>query len=106
MHGPKPPGHWTHLTAANCGTTHSFLTAGRRYRVVQRFADYDGVIHPEHEEWIFLGYSYLPYESGMSFFVSLDGVHEWHIRLQWRPEEQGEVLDHLDNYLGEVSDAS
>ena len=39
---------------------------------------------------MFLGHSFLPYEDGMSFFVSIDGINEWHLRLQWRPEEQGD----------------
>jgi hypothetical protein len=35
----------------------------------------------------------------MSFFVSLDGTQEWHIRLQWRAEAQGHILDRLPEYL-------
>jgi len=35
----------------------------------------------------------------MSFFVSFDGEQEWHIRLQWRPEEQGQLLDNLAQYI-------
>jgi hypothetical protein len=35
----------------------------------------------------------------MSWFVSFDNVGETHIRLQGIPEEQGEVLDNLAEYL-------
>jgi hypothetical protein len=41
----------------------------------------------------------------MSFFVSLDGLHEWEIRLQWVPEEQEEILDNLAMYLEESAAA-
>jgi hypothetical protein len=99
--GPAPHGTWTsHLPGGN-GGSHQFLEPGRRYRVIKQFIDYDKVVHPAGEEWIFLGHSFLPYEDGMSFFVSLDGVQEWHIRLQWRPDEQAEILDNLASYLAE-----
>jgi hypothetical protein len=99
MYGPKPPGTWTSSVAANSGGQHEFLIAGKRYHVIRQFVDYDKSVHPAGEEWVFLGYSFLPYEDGMSFFVSLDGINEWHLRLQWRPEEQGEILDNLASYL-------
>ena len=35
----------------------------------------------------------------MSWFVSVDGVEEMHIRLQSIPEEQGEILSNLAEYL-------
>jgi hypothetical protein len=97
MYGPKPQGTWT--ARAHGGGDHQSLRVGQRYRVILQFADYDKSIHPVGEEWTFLGHSFLPYEDGMSFFVSLDDVQEWHLRLQWRPEEQAEILDHLDRYL-------
>jgi len=40
-----------------------------------------------------------PYEDGLSLFVSIDGVSEWHIRLQWRPEQQGAIIDNLSHYV-------
>jgi hypothetical protein len=93
------PGYWSSIQAPNHGTQHQHLSAGRRYRVIKRFVDHDGSAHEIGEEWTFLGCSFLPYEDGMSFFVSLDGVQEWHLCMQWRPEEQGEILDHLAEYL-------
>jgi hypothetical protein len=96
MFGPRPAGFWSdhHLSSK-----HQFLAAGLRYRVVKEFADFDRDRHPIGEEWVFLGCAFLPYEDGLSFFVSLDGTQEWHIRLQWRPEQQGGVLDALNEYL-------
>ena len=66
---------------------------------MREFVDYDGHRHPVGEEWRFCGCSFVPYEDGMSFFVSLDDEHEWHLRLQWRVDEQGAILDHLTEYL-------
>jgi hypothetical protein len=60
----------------------AFPRASQWYRVVRAFIDFDRVVHPEGEAWQFLGSSFLPYDDGMSFFVSLDGEREWHLRLQ------------------------
>jgi hypothetical protein len=72
---------------------------GQRYRVIKEFVDYDKTVHPIGEEWIFLGSNFVPYEDGMSFFVTPDGVREIQIRLQWRPEEQAEILGNTATYL-------
>ena len=98
LYGPRDRGHWTadgHLEAR-----HAFLDAGKRYRVIREFTDFDGDVHREGERWTFLGSSFLPYDDGLSLFVSLDGVREWQIRMQWRPEAQGTVLDTLSSYVG------
>lgn len=75
------------------------LEAGMRYRVIKAFTDHDRDVHPLGEEWTFLRSSFVPYHSGMSWFVSFDGVEETHIRLQSIPQEQGEILDNLADYL-------
>ena len=33
-------------------------------------------------------------------FVSLDGEREWQIRLQWRKDAQGPIIDALEDYVG------
>jgi hypothetical protein len=81
---------------------HLYLEPGKRYRVIKAFADHDRDAHPEGEEWTFLRSAFVPYHSGMSWFVSFDGREETHIRLQGIPEEQGHVLDNLAEYLVEV----
>jgi hypothetical protein len=81
------------------GAQHQHLIPGRRYRVVREFRDYDRELHPVGESWTFLGSSFLPYEDGLSLFVSTDGIEERQIRMQWRPEEQGPVLDRLAEYV-------
>jgi hypothetical protein len=96
MYGPCPAGHWTHLRLeAEFGP----LDAGRRYRVVRPFVDYDGDTHKVGEAWTFLGKNFLPYDDGVSLFVSLDGTQEWHIRLRWTPEDQADIIDALQDYL-------
>ncbi len=99
MHGPQPAGFWSSHQAANCGSKHQFLIAGHQYSVVREFLDYDKHRHPAGEEWQFCGFCFLPYEDGMSFFVSFDGQQEWNIPLQWRAEEQGQILDRLAEYI-------
>ena len=97
MYGPYEPGHWSKATKLQ--PTFEFLETGRRYRVCGAFTDFDGDVHVPGEEWTFLGTSFLPYDDGLSLFVSLDGSREWQIRMQWRPETQGVVLDGLASYL-------
>ena len=81
---------------------HLYLEPGKRYRVIKAFVDHDRDPHPEGEEWTFLRSAFVPYHSGMSWFVSFDGREETHIRLQGIPEEQGHVLDSLAEFLVEV----
>ena len=75
------------------------LEPGQRYRVIKAFTDHDRDLHPEGEEWTFLRSAFVPYHSGMSWFVSFDGVTETHIRMQSMPEEQGPILNNLAEYL-------
>lgn len=96
---PKPIGRWSGHKAPNCGASHNFLRSGQRYKVIRGFSDYDRHTHPVGEAWTFLGNSFMPYDDGMSFFVSFDGRQEWHIRLQWRADEQGHILDNLSEYI-------
>jgi hypothetical protein len=98
MYGPQRKGQWSN----NCGRKHGHLLAGRKYIVVSEFQDFDRDVHPVGEAWTFLGYSFLPYDDGLSLFVSLDGEHEWQIRMQWRPEGQGAIIDTLESYVKEA----
>jgi hypothetical protein len=75
------------------------LRPGGRYHVVKPFFDYDCVGHPAGESWIFDGSNFLPYDDGLSLFVTRDNGRCQHIRLQWRPEAQGAVIDALEQYL-------
>lgn len=75
------------------------LKPGTRYRVAAPFTDYDGGLHPEGESWVFVGHSFLPYDDGLSLFVSSDGKAVRQIRLQWRPETQGAIIDDLERLV-------
>ena len=79
--------------------SHSFLQPGKRYVVTRQFIDYDSQVHPVGESWTFVRSSFLPYEDGLSLFVSPDGKAEHQIRLQWRDDEQGSIIDHFSNYV-------
>lgn len=96
MHGPKPAGHWTTSVKA---APFKHLKPGARCVVSAAFRDYDGDLHAMGESWVFLGHSFLPHDDGLSLLVSLDHLSEWHIRLQWRPEEQANIIDNLDSYI-------
>ncbi len=96
MHGPEPRGHWTGSLKSGA---FQHLIPDERFEVCAPFRDYDGDGHAIGESWQFLAYSFLPHDDGLSLFVSLDGQSEWHIRLQWRPEAQGPIIDNLGLYL-------
>jgi Domain of unknown function (DUF3601) len=81
--------------------TASELAPGRTYRLTAPFVDFDGVTHPVGESWRFLGKDFLPYEDGLTLFVERDGKQVW-LRLQWRRETQGDVIDHFSDYVEEI----
>ena len=62
----------------------------------------DHGLHLVGETWMFLGHSFLPHDDGLSLIVSLDGLQEWLIHMQCRPEEQEEVVNSLNDYISEV----
>ena len=105
MLGPRPPATWTGRHRHPSAQSYGALKPGHTYEVRAAFVDHDGSEHAVGERWLFLGYSYLPYDDGLSLFVSLDGHHEWHIRLQDREEEQGAIVRGLDGvYLVEAAE--
>ena len=77
------------------------LIPGRTYRVRLAFLDHDRRVHPAGETWIFVKESFLPYEDGLTLEILRNG-HRETIRMQWRVEEQGPVLDHFDQYVAMV----
>ncbi|WP_420139277.1 DUF3601 domain-containing protein [Sphingomonas sp.] len=96
MQGPAAKGHWT---GAAEPLAYGGLMPGHSYEVAKAFRDYDGDLHPQGERWRYLTYSFLPYDDGLSLFVAITPDQEWHIRLQDRPEEQGEIVRHLSDYI-------
>lgn len=76
------------------------LAPGPDYVVVRAFRDYDQGEHPVGERWTFIGSNFLSYDDGLSLFVIISGERR-HIRMQWRDEEQGPVIDRLQDYVAE-----
>ena len=77
------------------------LIPEQTYRVITAFKDYDGSTHPIGETWRFVEKNFLPYEDGLSLFVEMNGQNT-SIRLQWRTESQGEIIDSFSNFVEEV----
>lgn len=77
------------------------LLPGIRYHIIKPFFDYDCIGHPVGESWVFDGSNFLPYDDGLSLFVTQPDGRSQHIRLQWRPEAQGDVIDALERYVAE-----
>ena len=77
------------------------LVSGRTYAVVRAFRDFDKGEHAVGETWKYVGSAFLPYDDGLSLFVEIDDKTR-HIRMQWRDEEQGPIIDRLADYVQEV----
>jgi hypothetical protein len=75
------------------------LKIGSRYRVVKAFTDFDRGEHHVGETWRFEGHSFLPYDDGLSLFVTPDNAGLRHVRMRWTPEDQGEIIDALEAYI-------
>jgi hypothetical protein len=81
--------------------TASDLVPAKTYRVIAGFKDYDGIVHSPGETWKFLEKNFLPYEDGLSLFVERDG-RRVQIRLQWREESQGRIIDDFSAFVEEI----
>lgn len=73
----------------------------RSYKVIKEFQDYDGILHPVGEHWRFVQKDFLPYEDGLTVFVERDGQNK-SIRLQWRDETRGRIIDDFSGYAEEL----
>ena len=74
------------------------LKQGQRYVVTKAFVDYDKIVHPIGEEWIYLGTNFLPYEDGLTLHVVEGGVSRDY-RLQWRSEQQAKIIENFNTYV-------
>ncbi|MEP7164301.1 MAG: DUF3601 domain-containing protein [Ferruginibacter sp.] len=76
------------------------LLPGQKYKLVKPFTDYDRHVHPIGETWTFVETNFLPYEDGLTVHIRLgDDLKAWLFRLQWRPEEQAEIINAFSNYV-------
>lgn len=81
------------------GTDFKHLRSGCRYYVVTPFFDHDGIGHPVGENWTFKQAAFLPYEDGLTLHVEKKKGVGQVMRLQWRPETEGAIIDALETYL-------
>lgn len=79
----------------------SRLILNQVYRVIVPFTDYDGRVHSVGEEWRFIEKNFVPYDDGLSLFVEQNGQRV-QIRMQWRDEAQGQIIDHFSEYVEQV----
>lgn len=77
------------------------LRPGTLYCVIRDFKDYDGVIHLVGERWRFLAKNFLPYEDGLTLVIEQDG-RQLAIRLQWREETQGNLIERFSDFVEEA----
>jgi hypothetical protein len=76
------------------------LIPKKKYRVIKSFKDYDGVVHPIGETWTFIGTNFVPYDDGLSLHIMLENsTTETVYRLQWRAEEQEEIIQNFGTYV-------
>lgn len=76
------------------------LQPGTRYKISTPFKDYDGNVHDIGQEWTFVETNFLPYEDGLTVHVKLDD-HPTIVlfRLQWRKEEQADIIENFLDYV-------
>ena len=77
------------------------LIKGKSYKVIKTFEDYDGITHAVGESWRFVGKDFLPYEDGLSLHIERNRQNVT-LRLQWREETQGELIDNFSDFVEEV----
>jgi hypothetical protein len=76
------------------------LIPGQQYRVTQSFTDFDKIIHPVGESWIYIGTNFLPYDDGLTLHIKKEGIpHELICRLQWREEEQAHIIENFRDFV-------
>ncbi|RYE85053.1 MAG: DUF3601 domain-containing protein [Hyphomicrobiales bacterium] len=80
------------------------MAPGQSYRVVRPFTDFDGRVHAVGDIWQFRGESFLPYDDGLSLFVTINGKDE-QVRMRLDPEDQGRIVDWFADYLEETMPA-
>ena len=89
------------MTPSQRKFTAADLITGKSYKVTKIFKDYDGITHAVGESWRFVGKNFLPYEDGLSLHVESNGQNVT-LRLQWREETQGELIDNFSDFVEEV----
>ncbi len=74
------------------------LKIGQEYEVTKSFVDYDGILHPEGETWIYKGTKFLAYDDGLTLYVSKENQMLGY-RLQWRKDSQSFIIENFKEYV-------
>ena len=96
---------WLRRKPADAPQAFRHLVPGTRYFVVRPFVDYDQIGHPVGECWTFVCHAFLPYADGLTLVLAAPDGHEVPLRLQWRADAQGEIVDALERYLSPLQPA-
>ena len=75
------------------------LVVGRRYRVAKPFVDFDRGEHRFGESWTFVAHEYLPHDDGHTFRIRYDDGSESSFRMSGAPEDQGAILQALEQHV-------
>lgn len=87
------------LDAAGSTDSRLKLVSGRKYKVVKPFTDYDRFVHEIGETWTFMETNFLPYEDGLTLHVLNANSTEIIYRLQWRKEEQADIIENFSEFV-------
>lgn len=79
------------------------LISGKKYRIIKEFTDYDKVVHPVGETWIFDKTTFTAYYDGLSMWVQQNGKTIMY-RFQQLPYEQEELINTLSDYVEMIND--
>jgi len=94
MFGPKEKGFLTNdMSKKNYG----IFIPNEKYKIIKEFNDYDGDTVKFGDEWEYITYSFLPYDSGLTLFFSKNGRDEWQIRLRDHKNDQTKIINNLNH---------
>lgn len=74
------------------------LIPNKKYTVVKEFTDYDKIVHPVGEQWIYLEQNFTAYYDGLTIYVSINNKKDA-FRLQDLPYEQAELIKTFSDYV-------
>lgn len=96
---------WLCHTRADVPQPFRHLRPGERYFVVWPFVDIIRSAIQSANAGGLVRYAFLPYEDGLTLFLTAPDGQEVQLRLQGRPDAQGSIVDALDTYLSPVEPA-
>ena len=74
------------------------LTPGQKYKIIKTFIDFDQIVHPVDEAWIFIETNFLPYEDGLTLHVLKEGLKTTY-RLKWTKENQENIIENFKDFI-------